>query len=171
MSSVPPNPSTSHSTESNSGPLVLVVDDFADSVFLLKRLLERSGLRVETAEDGPEALEVAKRTQPGLAFLDIGMPGMTGYELAPMLREQVGSLKNGILVAVTGYGSPEDLKNGMEAGFDNYLVKPIDIVRLKTAIDLLLATGHLGLESLEDKIKKIEADDIIRTSSNFQELP
>ena len=157
MTPVPPASSTGQVPKNATTLRVLVVDDFADSVFLLKRLLERSGLTVYTAEDGPEALEVAKQAQPNLAFLDIGMPGMTGLELAPLLRATVDSMKDGLLVAVTGYGSPEDLRRGANAGFDNYLVKPIDIVKIKTAVDSLLATGYLGLESLTDKIKRFDS--------------
>jgi signal transduction histidine kinase len=109
---------------------VLVVDDNVDSCDLLKVALEHLGYTVETANDGVSALEVAKRFDPEVALVDIGLPVMTGYELAPKLRELRGGRALG-LVAITGYGQERDRRRSAEAGFDAHLVKPVNLSRLE----------------------------------------
>jgi len=114
---------------------VLIVDDNHDSAELLSVLLEREGHETRVAYDGPRALLVAAQFRPNIAFLDIGLPGMDGYELMSALREQPES-SGCRFVAVTGY---EELRPGREgaATFDAHLVKPIDldeVVRLVVEI-------------------------------------
>jgi CheY-like chemotaxis protein len=75
------------------------------------------------AHDGPAALELAKTCRPDLVFLDIGMPGMDGYEVARRLRKTAG-LEKIVLAALTGWGQQEDRRRTAEAGFDHHLVKP-----------------------------------------------
>ena len=88
------------------------------------RLLERKGgHKVKVVYDGPAALEAARAFQPEVAFLDIGLPGINGYELAQQLREEPG-LEEVLLVALTGYGQEGDRRRALEAGFDEHLTKP-----------------------------------------------
>jgi PAS domain S-box-containing protein len=116
---------------------VLVVDDNQDAADSLAMLLRLAGQDVRSAYDGPSALAQAKDFQPALVFLDIGMPGMDGYETARRLRGEPG-LRGVVLVAVTGWGQEEDRRRSAEAGFDCHMVKPVE----PKALDGLLA----GLE-------------------------
>ena len=93
------------------------------------------GARSESAQDGPTALQVASKFRPDIALVDIGLPGMNGYELAQRLR-QLPDWEAVRLVAITGYGREADSRAAHEAGFDLHLVKPVDAVRLQR----LLAT-------------------------------
>jgi CheY-like chemotaxis protein len=122
--------------EGNAWPRrrVLVVDDnqaAADSFALLLRL---AGQDVRVAYDGPQALAQAGGFRPALVFLDIGMPGMDGYEVARRLRGE-RELRGVVLVALTGWGQEEDRRRSAEAGFDHHLVKPVE----PKALDGLLA--------------------------------
>ena len=114
----------------SAGSRVLIVDDNVDSAESLALLLTMSGHKVRTAHDGPAALEAAEAFRPEAVLLDIGLPGMDGYEVARRLRQQAG-LNNTFLVAVTGYGQDEDRRRAEEAGFDAHLVKPADPVVLQ----------------------------------------
>ncbi len=109
---------------------VLVVDDNADAAESLSELLALSGHKTETAQSGPEALSAAARFRPELVFLDIGLPGMNGYEVARTLRADPGSTK-AVLVALTGWGSEEDRRRSAEAGFDFHLTKPVETGQLE----------------------------------------
>jgi len=102
---------------------VLVVDDNVDAADSLAIPIHLNGHEVQVAHGGPEALEIVKVYRPEVAFLDIGMPGMDGHELARLLRKQPG-LKDVVLVALTGWGSEEDRRRSAEAGFNHHLVKP-----------------------------------------------
>jgi PAS domain S-box-containing protein len=103
---------------------ILVVDDNADAAETLALALGMAGHDVRSAADAPSALEVASGFRPEVVILDIGLPGMDGYELARRLRvEEKGDTI--VLVALTGYGQEEDRRRGAEAGFDHYLVKPV----------------------------------------------
>ncbi len=111
---------------------VLVVDDNVDSARAAAKILARNGYDVQVAYDGPE--RGGKRRilhQPAFVLLDIGLPGMDGYEVAMRLRQEPG-LQEAMLVAVSGYGEEGDRRRSREAGFDHHLVKPVDpIVLLK----------------------------------------
>lgn len=104
---------------------VLVVDDNRDAADSLSLLLQTQGHEVQTAYDGEEALAMARRFGADLVLLDIGLPLMNGFEVAKRLRSGGSAAR---LVALTGYGQPEDLRRSREAGFDGHLVKPIDLV-------------------------------------------
>jgi CheY-like chemotaxis protein len=96
-----------------------------DAALTLAVLLRLQGHEVEVAHDGPSALELARSVHPALVFLDIGMPGMDGYEVARRLRETPG-LEKSVLAALTGWGQEEDRRRTAEAGFDHHLVKPAE---------------------------------------------
>lgn len=104
---------------------VLVVDDNVDGATGLAMLLELMGQKTMTAHTGPEGLAAARSFRPDIIFLDIGLPGMTGYELSQLIRREpnVGKAK---LVALTGWGADEDKRRSAAAGFDVHLTKPID---------------------------------------------
>jgi PAS domain S-box-containing protein len=104
---------------------VLVADDNRDGADIMALLLQQYGYEVSIAHSGPEALAAAAHTQPEIAILDIGMPGMSGYEVAQHIRTQ-GWGKDMLLIALTGWGQEEDKRKAFEAGFDHHLIKPID---------------------------------------------
>jgi CheY-like chemotaxis protein len=96
-------------------------------------MLELEGHRVRVAEEGAAALETVRAALPEIALIDIGLPGMDGYELARQIRALAGD-KPLYLVAVTGYGLPEDRRRTREAGFDLHLVKPVDPAALAAVL-------------------------------------
>jgi PAS domain S-box-containing protein len=104
---------------------VLVVDDNVDTVTTLALLVQESGHDVRTAYDGSAVLEAALDYRPNVVLLDIGLPGLNGFEVAKRLRQQP-ALQNAVLVAITGYGRESDRQRSQEAGFDHHLVKPGD---------------------------------------------
>jgi two-component system CheB/CheR fusion protein len=112
---------------------VLLVDDNPDALETMSMLLEMFGHEVATASDGVKAVEVARSFRPEVMFLDLGLPGRDGYEVARILREEFpkGTLW---LVALTGYGQDEDRKRTREAGFDQHLVKPVEPEALEAAL-------------------------------------
>ncbi len=114
-----------HEPARSSGHRLLVVDDNRDAADSLAMLLRLQGHEVRVAHDGLAALELAKGYRPEMVFLDIGMPGMDGYEVARRLRRQPG-LENVRLAALTGWGQAEDRRRTAEAGFDHHLVKPAE---------------------------------------------
>ncbi len=104
---------------------ILVVDDNVDMARGLARHLMLLGHDVTIAHDGPEAIELGRQCRPEFILLDIGLPGMDGYEVANRLRHD-GSCQDAILIAISGYGQEDDRRRSREAGFDYHLVKPID---------------------------------------------
>ncbi len=108
---------------------VLVVDDNEDLAVMLGMLLKQSGHEVQTAYDGPTGLEAALDFRPNVVLLDVGLPGIDGYEVARRLRQQDVS-KGVVLVAITGYGLASDLQLASAAGFDHHLLKPPDFSEL-----------------------------------------
>ena len=106
-----------------SGHRLLVVDDNQDAADSLAMLLRLQGHEVRVAYSGLAALEMTKTYTPDVVFLDIGMPGMDGYEVARRMRQQPG-LENVVLAALTGWGQQEDRRRTAEAGFNHHLVKP-----------------------------------------------
>jgi PAS domain S-box-containing protein len=123
-----------------AGRRILVVDDSKDSAMSLAMLLRIMGNEVRTAADGPSALVLAPAFRPDVVLLDIGMPGMSGYEVARRMR-QMPELKPAVLVAQTGWGQQEDLRRSAECGFAAHLVKPIDPAALE---ELLRKLPHPG---------------------------
>jgi CheY-like chemotaxis protein len=117
---------------------LLVVDDNRESANSLGLLMKLAGHEVRVAYDGPAALEVARAFQPQVVLLDLEMPGMSGDEVARHLRAQ-SSTKHVLIVALTGYGSEEDRRHCLEAGFDQLLVKPVDLCTLQKMLGSLVA--------------------------------
>jgi PAS domain S-box-containing protein len=109
---------------------VLIVDDNRDAAESLARLLQMSGHDVLTVTNGAAAVAHAASTLPDAVLLDIGMPGMDGYEVARRLRELPGADTLQI-IAMTGYGTPEDRRRSTESGIDHHLVKPLDFAHLE----------------------------------------
>jgi PAS domain S-box-containing protein len=117
-----------------AGPLrVLVVDDNADAAESLAALLDMLGHTTCVAHDGPEGLFQAEQFGPDLAFLDIGLPGMNGYDLAGAIR-RMGTLQQVVLIALTGWGAHSDQQQSAEAGFDQHLTKPVSLEALEQAL-------------------------------------
>ena len=104
---------------------ILVVDDNTDAAQSLAVLLEMEGHEVRTAADGHEAIASLEAAVPDIAILDIGLPGMDGYELARWIRRQP-RLHRVRLIALSGYGQASDRKLALDAGFDVHLAKPVD---------------------------------------------
>jgi two-component system CheB/CheR fusion protein len=124
---------------------ILVVDDNVDAARSLAMLLGLWGHEVQVAHDGPAALAAVQQVAPAVVLLDIGLPGMDGYQVARRLRESLG--RHGTkLVAVTGYGQDEDRTRALEAGFDLHMVKPVD----PAALQRLLAEVQPDLRPGDD---------------------
>jgi CheY-like chemotaxis protein len=115
---------------------LLVVDDNRDAAESMSMLLQMWGHDVVFAYDGPSALETAEQWQPEAVFLDIGLPGMDGYEVAERLRE-LPHAKGAVLIAITGYGQDDDRLRSRRAGIDHHLVKPVAPDALRSLIDSL----------------------------------
>jgi CheY-like chemotaxis protein len=107
------------------GRRILVVDDNRDAAASLAMLLQLTGNETETAFDGPAALDVAAAFKPDVVLLDIGLPGLNGYEVARRMRQEPWG-KAVKLIAITGWGQLEDRQRSHEAGFDDHMVKPVD---------------------------------------------
>lgn len=116
-----------------SGRRILLVDDNVDFARSMSILLERAGHRVGIAHDATSALAVARELRPEIGFLDIGLPGINGYELAGMLRSQPESSAT-VLVAVSGWGQPSDRERSREAGFALHIVKPVEVDKMLAAV-------------------------------------
>jgi CheY-like chemotaxis protein len=106
------------------GRSILIIEDHDDAREALRALLELEGHRVTAAATGPHGLELAHAQPPEVALVDIGLPEVDGYEVARRLRA-LGP-KCPYLIALTGYGQPDDVKRAREAGFDAHLLKPVD---------------------------------------------
>jgi CheY-like chemotaxis protein len=109
---------------------ILVVEDLKDSAETLALMLRLSGYEVTVAPDGPTALRAAEQEQPDVILLDIGLPGMSGHEVAKRLKEKTAG-KPAFLIAVTGLGRGEDRQRSKEAGIDIHLVKPVEPEQLE----------------------------------------
>jgi two-component system CheB/CheR fusion protein len=109
---------------------VLVVDDNVDSAMGMAEVLKLWGYSVETAYDGHKAVEAASSQRPDVVLLDIGLPGMDGYETARSMRQQPG-LDAVVLVALTGYGQEQDKTRAQQAGFAQHFTKPVDLQALR----------------------------------------
>lgn len=115
---------------------LLVVDDNRDAAESMSMLLEMWGHEVAYAYDGPSAIETAEHWEPEAVFLDIGLPGMDGYEVAERLRG-LPQAKHAVLIAITGYGQEDDRRRSRRAGIDHHLVKPVAPDALRDLIDSL----------------------------------
>lgn len=112
---------------------ILVVDDNADAANTSALLLKLLGHEVMTATDGASGLETARAFKPEIILLDIGLPGMDGYQVAQRLR-RMPETKKALLIAVSGYGQTEDRRRSREAGFDHHVVKPATMEKLNGLI-------------------------------------
>lgn len=115
---------------------ILVVDDDDNVRKALRQILELDGHRVEVARDGPEGVALMLATSPEVAFIDIGLPGIDGHEVARRIRAALG--RRVLLVAFTAHGREQDRRRSSEAGFDAHLVKPVsyeDLTRVLAGVD------------------------------------
>jgi signal transduction histidine kinase/ActR/RegA family two-component response regulator len=126
-----------------AGLRVLLADDNVDFAASLALLLEADGHQVRVTHDGHQALQAAPSFQPEVCFLDIGLPKLHGYELAARLRGLPG-LKNVYLVAVSGWGQPEDKLRARDAGFNRHLVKPVEYAQVLEVVEALRADPSTG---------------------------
>lgn len=115
---------------------VLVVEDMRALRTIMARLLEKLGHRVQVAEDGLAALDALTRFNPDIIFSDISMPGMTGYDLARKIRDQPSQSET-YLVAMSGYGQLSDRMQSQASGFDEHMIKPVDITKLRELFERL----------------------------------
>ncbi len=115
------------------GSRILVVDDNVDTARGMSRLLKLLGNEVETVHDGLVVIEKARRFRPEYVLLDIGLPGIDGYEVAARLRAEE-CCRETVIIAVTGYGQDEDRRRSKDAGFNHHLVKPVDFDALSSLI-------------------------------------
>jgi len=119
---------------------VLVVEDNADARETLGMLLELAGHRVHSAADGPEGLRAAMSIRPDVMLVDIGLPEMDGYEVARQVR-RAERANQPYMIALTGYGSPDDRQRALDAGFDAHLVKPVDFDALAAVLQRVTSSG------------------------------
>lgn len=113
---------------------ILVVEDNVDAAQMLRDLLQAQGHQVRLAETADRALAMLRGERWDLVLCDIGLPGMSGYELAHAVRADAG-LRATRLVALTGYGQPEDRERSARAGFDAHLTKPVDMHTLQQVVE------------------------------------
>ena len=116
---------------------VLLVEDDDDVRGSMKDILERHGHRVDEAPDGHRGAEMLLQLLPDLALVDLGLPGLDGYGFAALVRASSGAAAHTTLVAVTGYGSPEEKERALKVGFDGHLVKPVSMNDLATLLKSL----------------------------------
>jgi CheY-like chemotaxis protein len=133
----PPPPPAEKPKLTGPSLAVLVVDDNVDMASSLAILLRESGHDVQTAYDGPGALEAVRKFRPDVALLDVGLPELDGFEVAKRIRQQP-ILKKVVLVAMTGYGKESDRQRSQEAGFDHYLIKPTKFEKVQ---EILASVG------------------------------
>jgi CheY-like chemotaxis protein len=125
-------PSPESPASASRGLRALVVDDSHDSAESMALLLRLDGHEVLTAHDGPTAVDVSLRERPDFVLLDIGLPGLNGYQACQAMR--AGGLKAALIVAMTGYGQDEDRRRSHQAGFDAHLVKPVALQAVRALL-------------------------------------
>jgi CheY-like chemotaxis protein/two-component sensor histidine kinase len=113
---------------------ILIVEDNDDAARTLSRLLELAGHRVRVASDGAAGLAALQAQPPEIALIDVGLPRMSGYDVAQRIRSSMDGRKPPLMVALTGYGAPEDRERALAAGFDEHLVKPVDFATLEALL-------------------------------------
>ena len=111
---------------------IVIVEDNADVRDLLRLKLKRLGHRVADARDGVEGVKVVLDEKPDLALVDLGLPGLDGYQVARQVRQELGH--DVVLVAVSGFGQPEDKRRALEAGFDDHITKPADVQDIESVL-------------------------------------
>ena len=116
---------------------MLVVDDDADALSMVRELLETAGANVTTALSADEALALIQRHPPDLLLSDIGMPSVDGFELIRRVRQLPPAIRHVPAAALTAYAQPEDRSRALRSGFQAHLAKPIDPGELLTAVEIL----------------------------------
>ena len=153
-SASPPIRSSVDSPKITSTRRFLIADDNRDAADSLGMLLELAGHEVRVAHSGETALSLAQAFRPDTALLDIGMPDLSGYEVARQLRREPWGI--GIrLIALTGWGQPDDVRRALEAGFDHHLTKPVEpeaLTALITDDDVKFAKAHASSGHASDQI-------------------
>jgi signal transduction histidine kinase len=141
QSDSPPSAPARAEASPSTGPAlrVLVVDDNVDAVESMAMLMVASGHDVRTAHDGPAGLKAVIEYGPDVVLLDIGLPGLDGFQVAKRIREHPRH-KKAVLVAMTGYGQEADRRRSLEAGFDHHLVKPANLGELREILATVEAT-------------------------------
>jgi len=125
-----PRPAVTETPEARVSRRVVVIDDNAQNANAMRRLVKALGGDCRVAYDGEAGVGEVVSFQPDLVFVDIGLPGIDGYEVARRLRRRP-ELSGLLIVAVTGYGQDSDRQRAREAGFDHHLVKPLDLEALR----------------------------------------
>jgi len=129
-----PDDEVKNSTAAPSVPTrglrVLVIEDNVDAADAIGELLQLDGYAVAIAYDGLTGLRTATDLEPDVVLCDIGLPGMNGYEVARAFKQDP-KLRSSVLVAVSGYGLPRDIAQALAAGFDQHVIKPLDLRRLR----------------------------------------
>ncbi len=128
---------------------ILVVDDNRDAADSLSLVLQMEGHEVSTGYSGLEALELGLSVRPDAVILDIGMPGLSGYETARRIRREAWG-RHALLVAVTGWGQEDDKENARAAGFDRHLTKPVDPVEVERVLVAFIRERGLPDRSAND---------------------
>jgi CheY-like chemotaxis protein len=147
--------------ESDAARRILIVDDNIDAADSLAILLRFRGNHVELAYDGHSAIDSAKRVRPDIVLLDIGLPGMDGYEVVRLLRSD-RDFASTLIVAVTGYGQDEDRQLALAAGFNCHLTKPVNIIELNRMLQSLSHSQHNGGDS-RSVARSLRRDDADKT--------
>jgi len=132
---------------------ILIVDDSCDVADSLARLLTTLGYEAKAVYDGQSAIQEAAEFQPDMAFIDIGMPGLDGYEVVRRIRQQRGHIHI-ILVALTGWSQAADIQRAYNSGFDLHIIKPMGVDTLKGLLTLL---DPAASESQATKIYRLAA--------------
>ncbi|OLL29127.1 hybrid sensor histidine kinase/response regulator [Burkholderia sp. SRS-W-2-2016] len=120
---------------------VLLVDDSVDAALALSLVLQADGYDVRVAHEADSALELAAQFEPQVVLLDLGLPGMDGFQLAQEMRRRAATA-GALLIAVTGYGQATDRQRSREAGFDHHLVKPVSIEEIQNVISSRFPAAH-----------------------------
>ena len=123
---------------------MLIIEDNRDAREMFRMMLELDGHQVIDAEEGCAGLQLLRAESPDVAFIDVGLPGLDGYEIARRFRSEAdgGPGRRVLLVALTGYGTPDALERSRRAGFDHHLIKPVNpeaLYRLLNSEDLAAA--------------------------------
>ena len=123
-----------------AGAVILVADDNQDAAWAVTQWLTIQGFETLKADDGASALALAESHRPRVMLVDIGMPELSGHEVARRIRTRPWG-RNVLLIAITGWGHEHDVRASMEAGFDLHMTKPVDMPRLRDVIETYLSSG------------------------------
>jgi CheY-like chemotaxis protein len=128
-------------TQASCGMRVLIVDDNRDAAETLGVLLDSIDCRTELAFNGRSALSAMDRFRPDVVFLDLGLPGMDGYEIARRIRAR-SEFNNVVLIALSGWGKEEDCRRSQEAGINHHLIKPAEFEAIRTLLEMIRSANQ-----------------------------